>query len=456
MKVGAAQKAKAAMQQNFEQMWDELYEWREQHPEASFDEIAGQVSPRRRVLIGQMLGQLACQHGDGEVVEGVTCWKCGAAMSYKGKPTREIEHLEGETELVRAYYYCADCESGLFPLDEQLYLGEHSWSPETVKQIVRQGTEIPSHRRAAESFQAMTKIPLSKSSMGRLVTRYGHKIVVQQQAEAEATVKPPKREEIISPRQMPQPDSEVMAVSMDGAMLNIRGEGWKEVKTVCISAVETVPNPESGEAEVHLTRHSYRAGLWEASEFAQHQWAEGCRRGLERAKQLVSVNDGAAWIWLIVAMCWAPCVEILDGWHLIEKLWGVASALFADAPVARNQWMETQKAQVWGSGPRQVLRAIRELCPRGHPLPEPVRLGVAYLFEHRWRTRYQQFRQAGYPIGSGSVESACKLVMQARMKQAGMRWSREGAQAMLALRSELLSERWDQVWASFRPAPKLA
>jgi hypothetical protein len=109
------EKAKAEMWQAFEQMWEELHQWREKHPEASFDEIAAQVTPRRRVLMGQLLAHLACQHGDGEVIEGLRCPDCGQAMSYKGTPRRDIEHLEGETELVRAYYYCAPCESGLFP-----------------------------------------------------------------------------------------------------------------------------------------------------------------------------------------------------------------------------------------------------------------------------------------------------------------------------------------------------
>jgi hypothetical protein len=62
--------------------------------------------------------------------------------------------------------------------------------------------------------------------------------------------------------------------------------------------------------------------------------------------------------------------------------------------------------------------------------------------------RYRRFRQAGYPLGSGTVESACKVVVQQRMKQAGMRWSRKGAQAMLALRCALLSDRWRQEWPS--------
>lgn len=68
---------------------------------------------------------------------------------------------------------------------------------------------------------------------------------------------------------------------------------------------------------------------------------------------------------------------------------------------------------------------------------------------------YVRYRQAGYPVGSGSVESGCKVVVQERMKQAGMRWSRKGAQAMLALRCVLLSDRWDEVWTSLTPAPKL-
>lgn len=321
--------------------------------------------------------------------------------------------------------------------------------------MVKLGTEIPSYRRAAENFSELTKVSVSKSRLGDLVKVYGGKIVVQQQLEAEAMVKPPAKDEVVVLRDMPQPDREVMALSMDGAMVNIRGEGWKEVKTVAISAVESLTHEENGEIEVRLSQHSYRAGLWEAKEFAKQQWAEGCRRGLERAKQIVSVNDGAVWIWLIVQMCWAPCVEILDWWHLAEKLWLLAAVFFAQDEVAAAGWVEKQKSHLWNTGVRQVIKAIRQLSPRGQPLPDQVRSVVGYIFNHRWRMRYKQFRQAGYPLGSGTVESACKVVMQERMKQAGMRWSRDGAQAMLALRSVLLSQRWDEVWASFLPSPNL-
>ncbi|MCB0165710.1 MAG: hypothetical protein KDI79_15875 [Anaerolineae bacterium] len=109
------EKAKVEMQQAFEQMWEELHQWRAEHPQASFDEIAAQVTPRRRELMGKLLIQLASQHGDGTEVEGVPCPDCGQAMSYKGKSSRDVTHLEGELALERAYYYCATCEGGIFP-----------------------------------------------------------------------------------------------------------------------------------------------------------------------------------------------------------------------------------------------------------------------------------------------------------------------------------------------------
>ncbi len=348
-------------------------------------------------------------------------------------------------------------EVGFFPLDRRLRLVRHSWSPATIKNAVEVAIQIPSYARAATSLQGLTRIPLSRSSLQQLTCEYGERLVALQESEAEAMVRLPagvSEGEVW--RAIAEPDSAQMAVAMDGGMVNIRGEGWKEAKIVAVSAVET---SEEGSAEpvVKLTRTSYRAGLWEAARFANQQWAEGCRRGLEKAQRVVCVSDGAAWIWAIVAMCYAPrCIEILDWWHAVQKLWELAFALWNQEEQHSHAWAEEQKALLWAGNLRQLCRELRRLCPRGEPLPDKIRLALGYLFHHRWRMRYAQFRQAGCPIGSGSVEAGCKVVVQERMKQAGMRWSRAGAQAMLALRSILLSERWQEVWPTLAPVPKLA
>jgi hypothetical protein len=221
-----------------------------------------------------------------------------------------------------------------------------------------------------------------------------------------------------------------------------------------ISAVEVdIPVERDEEKVVRLTHHSYRAGLWDAKTFAKQQWAEACRRGLEKARQIVSVNDGAAWIWLIIAMCYAPCREIIDWWHLIEKVWDAAHSLFGQGEPQATAWVEKAKTLLWTSRLRTLVHQVRQVCPRGEPLPATVATLVHYIFNHRRRMDYAAYRQAGYPIGSGTVESGCKVVVQERMKQAGMRWSREGAQAMLALRSILLSEQWDETWATLFKVP---
>lgn len=124
MNEGQKRATRERLQEQFEGMWAELYSWREAHPEASIDEIVGQVTPRRRALMGEIVVQLARQHGHGVSVEGLVCEGCGEMLEYKGDPKRAVIHLEGEAELSRAYYYCDQCEAGLFPAGPTTGLGQ--------------------------------------------------------------------------------------------------------------------------------------------------------------------------------------------------------------------------------------------------------------------------------------------------------------------------------------------
>ena len=98
----------------FGAMYDELMAWRRQHPHASVDEIFAQITPRRRNLMGKLMVALALQR-EGEARPEVLCEQCGTPMVYKGEASRDVEHLEGEAELIRAYFHCPHCKSGVFP-----------------------------------------------------------------------------------------------------------------------------------------------------------------------------------------------------------------------------------------------------------------------------------------------------------------------------------------------------
>lgn len=311
-----------------------------------------------------------------------------------------------------------------------------------IRLALRQAVEIPSFARAATNFSELTGVALSESALQRLTVEYGSAVAQAEQEEATAMVQVPKEEEVVLWRKIPEPDSEVMAVSADGVLIHLREEGWKEVKVMSVSAVRT-PAEQTGEvAGQRLEKHSYRAGLWDAKSFTPHYWAESARRGVEKAKQVVCISDGATWIWAMVFICFARRIEILDWWHLLQYLWQIVGQASELTATQATTWIEGQKVVLIHSQPRQLFRNIRLLFPHGAPLPEAVRQAVAYIWHNRQRIDYAAYRQAGLPIGSGTIESAAKTVVQQRMKQAGMRWSRDGAQAMLALRSRLLSDRW--------------
>jgi hypothetical protein len=263
------------------------------------------------------------------------------------------------------------------------------WSPQTIQQAVRLAVEIPSHRRAAAAFSELTGVGISKSSLQRLCEQVGSQLVARQSAEARAVVAVPKQDEVVR-REVVTPDSDVMSVSSDGVMLHLRTEGWKEVKGASISAVKHT------EAGPTLTQHSYRAGLWEASLYGHHLWAEACRRGLERARTVVCVSDGAIWIWNLMFMCFALRVEILDWWHAVQRLWTMAQHHFT-TPAATTAWVEAQQAALAHSHFRQIVQQVRQHqeLPRRH---RAVHLLAADLI--RDQTRLAR-ADAAIPEGGG-------------------------------------------------------
>ncbi len=310
------------------------------------------------------------------------------------------------------------------------------------------------YKLAAKTYNKMVGVSLSASSVERLVHAEGERWAEAQQAEAEAAWKPPDKEQVPAPREAIEPSSPVMNVSHDGTTIYVRGEGYKEVKVATISAVVAKARVKDGESPVVLTDHSYRAGLWNAATFGKQQWAEAKRRGLLAAKVVLSINDGARWIWILILTCYPQAIEIVDWWHAVKRLWDVAHLVFGQVSTVAETWVQTQKDALWQGQTEAVVSAMRLLAAGSGEAREFIQQSMGYFEANHERMQYAAFREAGYPIGSGAVEGGgCKLVVGARMKQAGMRWSRRGAQAILALRSALYSNRWDAVWESSAGAP---
>lgn len=113
--------------------------------------------------------------------------------------------------------------------------------------------------------------------------------------------------------------------------------------------------------------------------------------------------------------------------------------------------MSAQKERLWKGQAQAVIKGFRELLAELSAASdrEGVEAHCTYFVNNQARMNYADYRAQGLPIGSGSVEGGgCKQVVGGRLKQAGMRWSRGGADAVLALRSALFSNQWQYVWNS--------
>jgi hypothetical protein len=329
---------------------------------------------------------------------------------------------------------------------------------------VRQGLQAKSFELAAVGYRDAVGGDMSSDSLRRLTEGWGQQVEVQRTAEAEqANGLGPWGE---SPREHRLAEVDPIAglanVSTDGAMVLLREEGWKEVKLTAISEVQVKvarepattqerPTRRAQDPRVHLGRHSYQAGLWEADTMAWHQYAEALRRGLDHCQRLSSTNDGARWIERITATNFPQAQQIIDWSHAGEHLWTVANEVWGEQTAQTQQWVEQQLDRLWSGRVVEVVATLDNLNldqERWSPL---VRQAPDYFRSRQKQMQYDRFRAEGYPLGSGTVESAANTVIHHRLKRPGRGWKRDNAQAMLAGLSELHRGRFDRAWQATLP-----
>jgi hypothetical protein len=143
---------------------------------------------------------------------------------------------------------------------------------------------------------------------------------------------------------------------------------------------------------------------------------------------------------------------ILDLFHVMERLWKAAWCFFEESTQKReaHEWVEKELRMLLEGRVGYVIGGLRQMMTKRGlkgTRRKTVREVAGYLERNRERMRYDEYLAAGYPIGSGVVEGACRHLVKDRMERAGMRWYPDGAQAMLNLRATYLNGEWDAFWA---------
>lgn len=409
--------------------------WSQAHRDASLADQEAAVLAAVRQAQSQLLAavlQLCTSSLSGpEAGRRQPCPGCGTRQRPHQWRRRQVLTVCGPVAFTRPYYYCRPCRQGWAPADASLGLAPYQQlSPGVQRWLV---DEAASHdfREAAERLADRTGVAVAPETVRQQVQRVG---AAWEAAQQDAITQVLATQEAAEPV-APAPGQ--LVVEADGLMLRYR-DGWHEVKLGAVG----------GHVDDQTGALSYVAARESAEQFGPRLLCEAARRGalaivgwtgplagkgLAHLRPVVVLGDGAAWIWNLAVEHFGERTEIVDFYHASEHLWAVANGVYGQGSAEATAWAEARLSELTEQGAVPVLAALGQLRPTTAEASELVRRERGYFRSNQARMAYPTFRAQGFPIGSGAVESATKHVVQLRMKRPGMRWSHQGAQALLAV-----------------------
>jgi hypothetical protein len=324
------------------------------------------------------------------------------------------------------------------PLDEELGLLPGRYTPSLREAMTRWGSRMP-FEEAAEEIQRTYRTRISESTTRRTTYENGR----ASEAVAQQAV-----EEIEATAPEPIAEPERMVISADGAFIALTNGEWREVKTVALGLFASQWNARKGQVEVHSSELTYFSRSYPVRAFERSALGELHTRGLEKAKEVVTVNDGAVWIQNFVDYHCPQAVRILDFSHAQSYLAKMGKAILGEETAAFKQWYDRVSHQLKHEPPQRLLPQLAWFGQQAQSDEQKaiVEQVMRYLSHRQEMIDYAHFRNRGYPIGSGSVESSHKHVVHKRLKGAGMRWAEHHLDPILALRNLQANDRWDEGW----------
>jgi hypothetical protein len=238
----------------------------------------------------------------------------------------------------------------------------------------------------------------------------------------------------------------VVYIQTDGAALNTRsrdesGSSWRENKLGEVFNTGNIRywTNHKGERQHQIMQKEYISLVGPAEVFKKHLFACALRNGYGKYKETVVISDGATWIRNMVEELFPDAQQILDYFHLCENVHTYAKALFSNDALKYTPWAKSICALLKKSQYKIVLQELetKDKKPNGCS----VNL-YGYISNNIKNIDYVDYEKKGYFIGSGAIESGNKIVLQDRLKRAGMRWNTATAQAMLTLKTKAESNVW--------------
>jgi len=334
-------------------------------------------------------------------------------------------------------------------------LGKGPWSEGLQREVVYLSAAVTSFELAAVILQRLGQIDISQPSVWRCSQAAGERFQhVEARAQVRATALPPPWD----PPSRAQVTDQRMGVSMDGASLHLRQEGWKEVKIGVVFDIAVAPTKDKETGEIvdlaHAVHNSYVAHLGGPDVLGDKTWAEARSRGWEQAQDTIVLGDGAVWIWNQAALHFGQSYQLVDWYHAKEHLVDAAKLVKPEGTSAFTRWLNSRETLLYQGHADKIAAELEKQAHQAAANADELLTAAGYFRTNHLRMNYIEMREEEWPIGSGMVESGAKQ-FKARFSGPGMRWSRTGAENLLPIRAAVLSGRFDQMWTAAKNLPQL-
>lgn len=383
----------------------------------------------------------------------ITC-ECGGRLYYQRTREAKIISVFGKTTYTRAYYAGCTCQKGRSPLDNEFGLQPGSVTAGLATLLALAGIEN-SYDESSKWLQPFLLFDVSENTVRAETERMGR----LQDEQEKFWIEQSQKESYLQERQR-QPGKIPMQLygSIDAAKVRIEPrpkkneekqahEDWRDMKVLCWFEPEIVPPAqqtkrhktklEREQPALRAKNKQYFCDIIEADQFGKLVWATGCNVNADLCPDLTFLGDGALWIWNLVDKYYPNARQIVDWYHAEEHLEKVAVSVFTDLS-KRADWLAATTQSLWDGQVEDVIAACNALSKSSLLAAQTA----TYFTNNCERMRYDQFRAAGYMIGSGTIESACKQIVTQRLKLPGAQWHVTGAVETAKARAVWLSGNW--------------
>jgi hypothetical protein len=416
---------------------------------------------------GRAVANAMAQFGADLVCAGAGPGECGCGRQAPVHSVRSktVATMTGDVALTRAYCYCRECGEGFCPADRALGLDGRSRSEAVDMAAAAAGREAPFAAAAALIEEIGGVRVVSAKTCDRVVKEVGGRArqIMRADAEAAARATPAERA-----RRWDRAATAYVAYDGTGvAMVPSETEGRKgkgpdgrsHTREDKIARLFTqTGRDKDGQPVMDKDSSSFVTTFEPVGPFSAQVAGEALRRDVSRAPRLAVLGDGAVWIWGMADRLWPRATQIVDFYHAVQHV---------------NELADLLKPHLGGERPKEFAKSLRDLLKQGditglaakarqvavpEDLKDEVGVKTAYFTKNWHRMQYAKFKAAGYFIGSGAVESACRSVAEDRVSRSGMRWTVEGADRVIALRALHRSseDRYAKLWTRPANPPALA